>query len=123
MMYRVTPIFLLTVVLTLFLLVGSAVATELRWDPPREGTVVRATATQLVIAARTWEVQLGKTYRYRLAANAIVTCDGMPCNLEDLKPGQRVRVTALVAGRSSMASRVEALDEQSTYPVAIARAR
>jgi multidrug resistance efflux pump len=47
----------------------------------------------------------------------------MLCNLQDLNPGQRVRVTALADGEWSLASRVDALDEQSAFPVAVARAR
>jgi flagella basal body P-ring formation protein FlgA len=110
--------------LVLALFVGPAVATDPRSeDQPREGTVVRATADQLVMAARRWEVQVGATYRYRLAPGATVTCDGMLCNLQDLKPGQRVRVTARGGREWSIATRVEALDEQSAFPVAVARAQ
>jgi len=122
MIYRVTHFFFPTLMLALF--VGAAVARNSgRDENPREGTVVHATATQLVMLARSWEVQAGKTYRYGLAPNAKVTCDGMLCNLQDLTPGQRVRVTARVTGERLMASWVEAIDEQSAFPIAVARAR
>src|SRR5690349_8445466 len=99
MKYQITSCFLLTVLVGLF--VGMAMASDGRPDAEaREGTVLRATATHLVMLARTWEVQAGMTYRYRLAPNAKVTCDGMLCNLQDLRPRQRVRVTArLVRGQ------------------------
>ncbi len=119
-MYRVTA----SCLIALALLVGAAAAKDLRWDyHRREGTVVHATATHLVMAARTWEVQAPKTYRYRLAPKAMVTCDGMLCSLQDLRPGLRVRVTTAGSGDESLATRVEALDEQSAFPVAIGRAQ
>jgi hypothetical protein len=118
-MYGLKPFFLHTLMLALF--GGPAMATDSRrHDMPREGTVVYTTAHDLVMRARPWDVQVGTTYRYRLAPNALVTCDGMLCNLQDLKPGQRVRVTALAEGEWFLATRVEALDEQSAFPVAIA---
>ena len=118
-MYGLKPFFLHTLMLALF--VGPIMATDSRWhDQPREGTVVYTTAHDLVMRVRPWDVQVGTTYRYRLAPNALVTCDGMLCNLQDLKPDQRVRVTALTEGNWSLVTRVEALDEQSAFPVAFA---
>jgi hypothetical protein len=118
-MYHFRPFFLHTLMLALF--VGPTMPTESRAHiEPREGTVVFATATDLVMRVRPWDVQVGIGYRYRLAPKALVTCDGMLCNLQDLNPGQRVRVTALAQGRWSLVTRVEALDEQSAFPVPIA---
>jgi hypothetical protein len=118
-MYHLVPFFLHTLMLATF--VGPTMATDSRLHvKPREGTVVSTTATDLVMRLRTWDVQVGMTYRYRLAPKALVTSDGMLCNLQDLKPDQRVRVTALAEGNWSLATRVEALDEQSAFPVAIA---
>jgi hypothetical protein len=95
-----------------------------RWDDnPRAGTVVHVTANRPLMMARRYASGVGKAYSYRLAPNAKVTCDGMLCNLQDLTPGQRVRVTAMGAGDWSMAIRIEALDEQWTFSVATARAR
>lgn len=120
-MYRRMPSYLHGFVLVLALFVGPALASDSRWpDTPREGTVVHVTANKLVMRARSWDVQLGPTYRYCLARDAFVTCDGMLCNLQDLTPGQRIRVTAPEEGEWALAIRVEALDEQSAFPVAIA---
>src|SRR4051812_21969677 len=110
MVYQITSCFLLTVVLAPFL--GATTARDGRPDDdPCEGTVVLANATHLVMRVRTLEVQVAKTNRYRLAPNAKVTCDGMLCSLENLQPGQKVRVTARAVGEQRMASWVEALDE------------
>jgi hypothetical protein len=97
-MYLVLALFLQPLMLALS--VGPDVSMPSPWvEKPREGTVVLATADHLVMRLRTWDVQGGTTYHYRLARRALVTCDGMLCNLEDLRPGQRVRVTALAEGR------------------------
>jgi hypothetical protein len=118
---RMTRFFPYPLLLALAVFLGPAMATDTRCAyKPREGTVVLATAKVLTMRERTWDVQASTKHRYFLARNALVTCDGMLCSLQDLKPGQRVRVTAQDSGAWSLASRVEALDEESAFPVAIA---
>jgi len=118
-MYHMTPFCLHPLMLALF--VGPTTAADSRChDTTREGTVVYTTANDLVMRVRPWGVQVGSRYRYRLAPNALVIGDGIPCNPQDLMPGQRVRVTALAEGEWFRVTRVEALDEQSAFPVAIA---
>lgn len=55
-----------------------------------------------------------QTHARTLAADVVVTCDGMPCMARDLKAGMRLRVTVERAG-NLLTTRIEALDKQSEF--------
>jgi hypothetical protein len=76
--------------------------------------VVSVTADKLVMKGKARDGVEAKEHTHTLAAKAKVTCDGKVCKLEDLKPGQRVRVTTR-AGDRTIAIRVEALDRNERF--------
>lgn len=77
-----------------------------------EGIVVSVTGNKLVMRGK--EGAEAKEHTHTLAPNARVMCDGKECKLEDLKPGQRIRVTT-ARGDRGMATRVEALDKNRDF--------
>jgi hypothetical protein len=81
-----------------------------------EGTVVSVTQNKLVMKAKAKDKdgKEGEEHTHTLAANAKVTCDGRTCNLEDLKPGTKIRVTTK-KGEKDIATRVEALDKNTEF--------
>ncbi len=79
-----------------------------------DGTVVSVSATKLVMRDKARDGQEGKEYTHTLAENAKVTCDGKACRLEDLKAGQRVRVTSK-GGERTVVTRVEALSKNTQF--------
>jgi hypothetical protein len=80
-----------------------------------EGTVVSVTADKLVMKGKAKDGEEGKEHSHKLADKAKVTCDGKECKLEDLKVGQKIRVTTKGDDRV-MATRVEALDKNERFP-------
>lgn len=54
-----------------------------------EGYVLRVESGQLTMMNR----QGNRQYTHEVPRDATVTCDGSACELEDLQPGNRVRVT------------------------------
>jgi len=103
--------------LALVLWVGAALAQDRAKGEKRTthtGTVVSVSGNKLVMRERGKE---GKEHTHTLAANAKVTCDGKECKLEDLKPGQRIRVST-PKDDPSVANRVEALDKDKSFRAA-----
>jgi hypothetical protein len=106
MVYRILP--LLVIALAVALLVGMPVLAEEKANT-HEGTVVSASAKELIMKDKS-----GDRHTHTLAAGATVTCDGKECKLDDLKPGQRIRVTTK-AGDKAVATKIEALDKNKEF--------
>jgi hypothetical protein len=113
MLYRVLSLSLMTLALGLF--VSAAVTAQEKaggaLKNTHEGTVVKVTAEKITMKGKG---DTAKEHTHTLAANAKVTCDGKACKLEDLRPGQRVRVTTKADDRTT-AIRVDALDKERTF--------
>jgi hypothetical protein len=107
MVYRVLPVFVIA--LALVLLVGMPVLAEREKADAHEGTVVSANEKELIMKDKD-----GNRHSHTLAADAKVTCDGKDCKLEDLKPGQKIRVTTKKDDKK-VATKIEALDKNKTF--------
>jgi hypothetical protein len=80
---------------------GVTVAKEEAKDSnTHEGTVVSATATQLVMADKD-----GKEHSHDFGTTAIVTLNGKDAKLTDLKKGDKIKVTM---GADKKVSKIEA---------------
>lgn len=75
----------------------------------REGKVVSVTGDKLVISN-----QEGKQVTRTVAKDAKVTCDGHACKLENIKPGQKIRLTPHEDDRN-IAICVEYLDKNAEF--------
>jgi hypothetical protein len=106
MLFRALSLSLVALAVALFL---TAQVSAQKAANTHEGTVVKATAKELIMKDKA-----GKEHKHTLALTAKVTCDGKACRLEDLKEGQKVRVTTQ-ADNPTIAIRVEALDKQRTF--------
>src|ERR1700680_1308393 len=95
MMYRMLPLSLVALALALF--VGaSALADDTKpadRGDTHDGTVISVTAEKLVMKDIAKKGVEAKEFTYRLADNAVVTCDGKKCKVADLKADQKIRVT------------------------------
>jgi hypothetical protein len=76
-----------------------------------EGTIVSVSKNKIVMKGKG---DNAKEQTHTLALKAKISCDGKACVLSDLKPGQRVRVTAL-RDNPEMATRIEALDKLRSF--------
>src|SRR5579864_7239267 len=116
MLYRALPLSLVALGLALF--VGASViadeAKKVQRGNVHKGTVVSVTADQLVMKDQPKDGAEAKEWTYKLADNAKVMCDGQKCKIEDLKSGQKVRVTTK-KGDSQTAVRVESLDKSDKF--------
>jgi hypothetical protein len=107
-MYRILSLCLIALALVVF--AGApALAQDKNAGNSHEGTIVSATATQIVMKDKA-----GKEMTHQLATGAEVLCDGKTCKLADLKPGQKVRITTK-KGDEKTATKVEALDKNKTF--------
>ena len=105
MVYRMLPLFLLAVALALF--INAPVVADEKGDT-HEGTVVSATGHKLVMKVD------DKEHEHTVAKNAKITCDGKECKLEDLKAGQKIRVTTK-KGNKDIATKIQALDKNTDF--------
>ena len=105
MVYRMLPLFLLA--LALALLLNAPVVAEEKGDT-HEGTVVSVSGDKLVMKAD------DKEHEHTVAKTAKITCDGKECKLEDLKPGQKIRVTTK-KGDKTTATKIQALDKNTEF--------
>ena len=118
MVYRALPLFVAALALVLF--VGAPVRAGKPDDKSaakgetHEGTVVSVAGAKLIMKAKAKDGQEAIEHTHKLADNARVTCDGKECKLEDLKPGQKIRVTTR-KGDKEMATKVEALDKNERF--------
>ncbi len=74
-----------------------------------EGKVVSLTGNKLVMSS-----QAGTESSHTLAADAKLTCDGMVCQAEDLKAGNKIRVTTKKDNRN-VATGIESLSQQAEF--------
>ena len=74
-----------------------------------DGTVVSFSGDRLVMATRE-----SNEYSFRVAADAFVCCDGITCQVEDLKVGSKIRLTTK-ADDINVATKIEALDTQVDF--------
>jgi Ni/Co efflux regulator RcnB len=108
MVYRILPRFLAALALVLFVAAPQAAAQADQADS-HEGKVVSVTGNKLVMTGKD-----GKEHSHTLSADAKVTCDSKACKAEDLKPGQKIRVTTK-KGDTQTAVKVEALDKNEQF--------
>ena len=83
---------------------------DLNAGKTHEGKVVSVKKGELTMTMK----GTNKEHTHKIAANAKILCDGKECKLEDLKPGERVRVTTK-KGDQTTAIRVEALNKNKTF--------
>ena len=113
MLYRVLSVAVAFLALALF--AGAwATAQEKGQGNTHEGTVVSVKGDKLVMKSKAEPGQEAREHTHMLAPGAKITCDGKACKLDDLRAGQKVRVTTK-AGDQTVATRVEALDKQRTF--------
>ena len=74
-----------------------------------DGKVVSMTGNKLVMTNKA-----GKEYSHTLATDAKLTCDGTVCKPEDLKAGNKIRVTTKKDDRN-MATGIESLDKDAEF--------
>ena len=74
-----------------------------------EGKVVSLTGNKLVMSS-----QAGTESSHTLAADAQLTCDGLVCQAEDLKAGNKIRVTTKQDDRN-VATGIESLSKQAEF--------
>ena len=113
MVYRALPFFVMVMALALF--VGrTGLADETKKGDTHEGTVVSVTGDKLIMKSKAKAGEEAIEHTHKLADNAKVTCDGKECKLEDLKPGQKIRVTTK-KGDKEIAIKVEALEKKTRF--------
>jgi hypothetical protein len=122
MVYRALPLFLVALALALF--VGTSVLAEEAKGTPddktaekgetHEGTVVSVTAEKLVMKIKAKDGEEAVEHTHKVADNAKVMCDGKDCKIDDLKPGQKIRVTTK-KGDKETAVKIEALDKNEKF--------
>lgn len=110
MVYRALPLCLVALAVALF--IGSPVLAEKNKEAEQgdqhEGTVVSVSKDSLTMKGKT------KEHTHKVAANVKVTCDSKACKLEDLKPGQKVRVTTKKGDRETVL-KVESLNKNEKF--------
>ena len=74
-----------------------------------EGKVVSMTGNKLVMSS-----QAGTESSHTLATDAKLTCDGTVCQAEDLKAGNKIRVTTQKDDRN-VATSIESLSQQADF--------
>lgn len=77
-----------------------------------DGSVVSISGDRLVLMTRE-----GKRFSFRVATDAKVCCDGVPCKAQDLKVGRSIRLTTDPDSKNvvnRIESIVEPQDEQDT---------
>jgi hypothetical protein len=82
-------------------------------DPPNrhEGRVVSVTNSKLVMV----DLDGKEQHAMDVVNDAKISVDGKICKLNDLKPGQKIRVTSKNADRKE-AVKIEALDRDIEFP-------
>jgi co-chaperonin GroES (HSP10) len=112
MVYRVLAVLLVAVAMAMFS--GSLVLADEQKGETHEGTVVSVTDGKLVMKTQAKVGEEAMEHTHKLADNAKVTCDGKACKLDDLKPGQKIRVTTK-KGDKETAIKIEALDKNTKF--------
>src|SRR5262249_36001282 len=97
-MLRTLP--LLLAVLALALFVASPV---LAADETQEGVVKKAESNKLTMTDKDGKNEA----THDVAKDALITCDGKACKLEDLKAGTKVKVTAKKEGDKTVIVKID----------------
>jgi hypothetical protein len=116
-LYRVLPLCLVVLALALFVVTVPVLAADVKDKADQadthEGTVVSATATKLVMKGTKDGKEVEMTHT--IAPDAKVTLDGKDAKIDELKPGQKIRVTTK-KGDEKTVVKVEALDKNKDFP-------
>jgi hypothetical protein len=110
MMYRVVSVGAAVFALTLFVC-GAALAQQsaTKANPnTHEGTVVSGADGKLVVKGTD-----GKEHTHNVAPDAVITSDGKAVKLNQLKVGERVRVT--LNNGTNTVTRIEAIDQNKSF--------
>lgn len=108
MMNRVLPV-CVAVLAVLCLAAVPALGADDKDLAKHDGKVVSVAGGKLVMSVD------GKEHTHNVAADAKITCDGKNCKLDDLKPGQRIRVWT-AKGDTKTAMRIDAIDKDKDFP-------
>lgn len=76
-----------------------------------EGVIVSATNNKLVMKGKG---ENAEEHSHTVADNTRILCDGKECKLDDLKPGQKVRVTTK-KGDKEVLLKIEALEKNTEF--------
>jgi len=102
MSYRVLPLVLAALALAVFV-AAPALAEKAAKGNTHEGTVVQAGDGKLTMMGKD-----KKEHSHEVADNAVITCEGKKCKLEDLKKGFMVKVTVAKVGDKTEVTKIEA---------------
>src|SRR5262249_53480781 len=97
------PLFLAALALALFVAAPVEAQKDDKGDT-HEGTVVKATATKL-----TMKTKDGKEHSHTLSSDTVVLRGGKKIKAEDLKAGEKIRVTTKKGDKDAV-TRIEVLD-------------
>lgn len=98
------------IALALLLVTGQAFAADDAKEASHKGKVVSITSTQLVMTSKG-----GPEHTHALTAATKLTLDGVACKAEDIKAGERVRVTTHTTGDKVAVMAVEALHKNHMF--------
>jgi hypothetical protein len=93
-------------VLAVALFLGMPTAAKAADEDTHEGKIVSAGNSKLTMTDKD-----GKEMSHTVAADAIITCDGKDCKLDDLKAGFQVKVTTK-KGEKNVATKIEATTKE-----------
>ena len=113
MVYRALPFFTIAVALALFVS-ARGLAEDAKKGDTHEGTVVSVAGNKLIMKMKAKAGEEAAEHTHIIADDAKITCDGKECKIDDLKPGQKIRVTTK-KGDKETAVKVEALDKNEKF--------
>ncbi len=94
----------------LLLVTGQAFAADATKEASHKGKVVSITPTQLVMTSKG-----GPEHTHALTAATKLTLDGVVCKAEDIKAGEKIRVTTHTTGDKVAVMEVEALHKHHMF--------
>jgi hypothetical protein len=103
-------LFVLAIAAVVMFVSVPALADDTKKANTHEGTVVSVKDNKIVMKGKADDTE----HSHTLAPDATVWCDGKECKLDDLKPGQKVRVTTKKNDRD-IATKIEALDKNQDF--------
>jgi competence protein ComGC len=107
-MLRTLPLLLAVLALALFVVVPAVAADKADKAADKgdthEGTVVKADAGKLTMTDKDGKNE----HTHDVGKDAKITCDGKECKLEDLKKGDKVKVTTEKKGDKTSVVKIEA---------------
>lgn len=94
----------------LLLVTGQSFAADATKEATHKGKVVSITNQELVMTTKG-----GKAHTHALTAETKLTLDGVDCKAEDIKAGERIRVTTHTTGDKVAIVEVEALHKNRMF--------